>query len=97
MSLQRYNSVNVYGSKKQWALYFVNYDLTDYYEGEIITQTMKEVQNRLTCTVGRVLDYFKDKDPSMFCGGSYLVSSDPHMVKCTGDTITCYEVLKPDI
>ena len=58
---------------------------------------MKEVQNRLTCTVGRVLDYFKDKDPSMFCGGSYLVSSDPHMVKCTGDTITCYEVLKPDI
>ena len=69
-------------------------DLSEYYEGEIITQAMRDVQRRVTCTIGQVLEFFKDKDPSIFCGGTFLVSSDLRMKHCTGDSITCYEVLK---
>ena len=71
-------------------------DLTDIYEGEIITQTMEDVQTRTTSTVQRVLNFFKDKDPSISCCGSYLISSDPCMVKCTGNNITCDDVFCED-
>ena len=71
-------------------------DFTDLYEGEIITQAMKDVQTRMTSTVKQVLDFFKGKDPTISCGGSYIISSDARMVKCTGNNIACYDVFRVD-
>lgn len=69
-------------------------DLSDLYEGEIITQTMKDVQTRMTSTVKQALEFFKGMDPSISCGGSYMISSNPRMIKGFCCNIPCYDVFR---
>ena len=57
-------------------------DFSDIYEGEIVTEAMKEAQRRVSSTVGNVLEYFKDKDKSIPCCGSFVISSDIKMTNC---------------
>ena len=58
-------------------------DFSDIYEGEIVTEAMKEAQRRVSLKVGNVLDYFKDKDKSIPCCGSFVISSDIKMNNST--------------
>ena len=69
-----------------------NFDFSDLYEGETITQSMKDAQNRVRCTIGDIRKTFKDIDPYTPCGGTYFVSSDPLMNEGRGSNIDCSKV-----
>lgn len=54
-------------------------DFSDLFEGEFVTQAMKEAQRRVTATVGNIIEFFKDKDLTIPCSGSFFISSDKSM------------------
>lgn len=54
-------------------------DFSDLYEGELVTQAMKDAQNRVRITVGKILNFFKDKDYSIPCSGSFLISPNMNL------------------
>lgn len=56
-----------------------HYDLSDIYEGEVVTSAMREVQDRVSSTVGDVLRLLKDLPRDTVCGGTFLISSTPDM------------------
>ena len=55
-----------------------NLDFSDLYEGEFITQTMKEAQERATTKVKDVRDFFGKFDADALCGGLYAVYKAPN-------------------
>ena len=71
-----------------------NLDFSDLFEGEIITQPMKEAQNRVRSTVGDLRKFFKDKDHTIPCGGAYVCSPDPLMTTGKAGHVDCTEVFR---
>ena len=80
---------------KQVTFYMsVNMDFSDIYEGEIVTQAMKEAQRRATSTVAGVRRHFNGIDLSTPCGGTFVVSKRSDGQPVMGISIPCDPVFE---
>ena len=70
-------------------------DLSEQYDGEYITQAMKEAQEQVTTTVKDVINFFEKKDNSFYCGGSFVWGEDIAFSNCSSANITSEKVFNP--
>jgi len=72
-------------------------DLSGNYEGELVTQTMKDVQGILKSTVKEVIRFLEGKDKSLPCGGSIIVSEDIEFKTYNASEFNCDKVFHPEL
>lgn len=70
-----------------------NIDFSDLYEGEFVTQAMKEAQERATTKVKDVRTFFGGFTPETACGGFYSVFKK-NTQKCTICRMNCDKVFE---
>lgn len=86
----------IYKEKDQPASFYTrtNIDFSDLYEGEIVTQAMKEAQMRVTNTIADVRRHFEKIDLSTPCGGTCIISKDHGISSGALITLSCNPVYK---
>jgi len=86
----------IYKEKDKEANYYsrTNIDFSNLYEGEMVTQAMKDAQMMATNTVGDVRNHFSKVDPGTPYGGTFIIQKDHNSSQVIFQAVDCKPVFK---